>query len=124
VLLEQLPRPSQSLLPELEKDLRDGDLLTGRLFCAQLFDCDGRRNRVGEVIVGLVNSGWVKMATRSPIYPEIRLRERCASTRRRAENADRLLEDQFDSHLSPFAHGNGFQKFQAARRSLTISSLK
>jgi hypothetical protein len=35
--------------PELEKALRDGDLLTGRLFCAQLFDCDGRRNRVGEV---------------------------------------------------------------------------
>jgi hypothetical protein len=36
--------------PELEKALRDGDLLTGRLFCAQLFDCDGRRNRVGEVL--------------------------------------------------------------------------
>jgi hypothetical protein len=30
--------------------LRDGDLLAGRLFCAQLFDCDVRRNRLGEVI--------------------------------------------------------------------------
>jgi len=35
--------------PELEKALRDGDLLTGRLFCAQLFDRDVRRNRLGEV---------------------------------------------------------------------------
>jgi hypothetical protein len=26
--------------PALEKALRDGDLLTGRLFCAQLFDFD------------------------------------------------------------------------------------
>jgi hypothetical protein len=32
--------------PELEKALRDGDLLTGRLFCAQLFAYDGRRNRL------------------------------------------------------------------------------
>jgi len=36
--------------PELEKALREGDLLTGRLFCAKLFACDVRRNRVGEVI--------------------------------------------------------------------------
>jgi hypothetical protein len=36
--------------PELEKALREGDLLTGRLFCAQLFACDVRRNRVAEVI--------------------------------------------------------------------------
>ena len=57
------------------------------------------------------------MATQSPIYFEIRLRERRASTRRRAAYVDRLLEDQFDSHLSPVAHGNGLQKFQAARRS-------
>jgi hypothetical protein len=28
--------------PELVQALHDGDLLTGRLFCAQLFDCDGR----------------------------------------------------------------------------------
>jgi hypothetical protein len=35
--------------PELVQALRDGDLVTGRLFCAQLFDCDGRRNRVDEV---------------------------------------------------------------------------
>jgi hypothetical protein len=35
--------------PELEKALRDGDLLTGRLFCDQLFGCDGRRNRVGDL---------------------------------------------------------------------------
>ena len=38
------------VFPELVQALHDGDLLTGRLFCAQLFDCNGRRNRVGEVI--------------------------------------------------------------------------
>ena len=37
------------LFPELVNALRDGDLLTGRLFCAQLFDCDGRRNPLFEV---------------------------------------------------------------------------
>jgi hypothetical protein len=45
------------------------------------------------------------MATQSPIYFEIRLRERRASTRRRAEYVNRLLEDQFDSHLSPLRRG-------------------
>lgn len=35
--------------PELLHALRDGDLLTGRLFCAQLFDCAGRINHFGEV---------------------------------------------------------------------------
>jgi len=35
--------------PELLHALRDGDLQTGRLFCAQLFDGDGPRNRFGEV---------------------------------------------------------------------------
>ena len=35
--------------PELLHALRDGDLLTGRLFCAQLFDCAGRINHLGEV---------------------------------------------------------------------------
>jgi len=30
--------------PELEKALRNGDLLTGRLFCAQLFHFDERRS--------------------------------------------------------------------------------
>lgn len=30
--------------PELEKALRDGDLLTGRLFCAQLFQFDERQS--------------------------------------------------------------------------------
>jgi hypothetical protein len=35
--------------PELLHALRDGDLLTGRLFCAQLFDCTGRVNHFGEV---------------------------------------------------------------------------
>lgn len=35
--------------PELLHALRDGDLLTGRLFCAQLFDCAGRTNQLGEV---------------------------------------------------------------------------
>jgi hypothetical protein len=34
--------------PELVHALRDGDLLTGRLFCAQLFDCNGWRNHLGE----------------------------------------------------------------------------
>jgi hypothetical protein len=32
------------LFPELVRALRDGDLLAGRSFCAQLFYCDGRRN--------------------------------------------------------------------------------
>lgn len=35
--------------PELVQALRDGDLVTGRLFCAQLFDCDGWQNRTGEL---------------------------------------------------------------------------
>jgi len=35
--------------PELLHALREGDLLTGRLFCAQLFDCDGWRSHLGEV---------------------------------------------------------------------------
>jgi len=35
--------------PALVQALRDGDLLTGRLFCAQLFDCDGWQNRMGEL---------------------------------------------------------------------------
>ena len=62
--------------------------------------------------VGLVDSGWVKIATRSPIDPGIRLRERRASTRRRVENVDRLLEDQFDSHLSPLRTGIGSRSFR------------
>jgi len=45
--------------PELEKALRDGDLLTGRLLCAQLFHFDERqslRERAGEPLgaVGIV----------------------------------------------------------------------
>ncbi len=31
---------SLDLFPELVQALRDGDVLTGRLFCAQLFDCE------------------------------------------------------------------------------------
>jgi paraquat-inducible protein B len=39
--------------PELEKALRDGDLLTGRLCCAQLFDIDaGESSRVREQAIG------------------------------------------------------------------------
>jgi hypothetical protein len=35
--------------PELEKALRDGDLLTGRLFCAELFHFDaGESARLRE----------------------------------------------------------------------------
>jgi len=37
------------LFPELLQALRDGDLLTGRLFCAQLFNLDERRDHVDEV---------------------------------------------------------------------------
>ena len=41
------------LFPELLQALRDGDLLTGRLFCAQLFDFDARRSfRVREPASG------------------------------------------------------------------------
>ena len=36
------------LFPELVQALHDGDLLTGRLFCARLFNLDERRNHVGE----------------------------------------------------------------------------
>jgi hypothetical protein len=32
------------LFPELVRALHYGDLQTGRWFCAQLFDCDARRN--------------------------------------------------------------------------------
>jgi len=35
--------------PELLHALRDGDLLTGRIFCAQLFDRDGWRSHLAEV---------------------------------------------------------------------------
>jgi hypothetical protein len=35
--------------PELLQALRDGDLLTGRLFCAQVFNLDGRQNHPDEV---------------------------------------------------------------------------
>ena len=37
------------LFPELVQALHDGDLLTGRLFCARLFNLDERRNHLGEV---------------------------------------------------------------------------
>jgi hypothetical protein len=41
--------------PELEKALRDGDLLTGRLFCAELFHFDGRQSfrERGEPLSGV-----------------------------------------------------------------------
>jgi len=39
--------------PELVEALRDGDLLTGRLCCAQLFDFDaGRSSRMREQASG------------------------------------------------------------------------
>ena len=37
------------LFPELVQALCDGDLLTGRLFCARLFNLDERRNHLDEV---------------------------------------------------------------------------
>jgi len=45
------------LFPELVRALHDGDLQTGRWFCAQLFDCNARRNlwRKGKVTVQAVN---------------------------------------------------------------------
>ena len=33
-----------AFFPELLQALRDGDLVTGRLFCAELFDCDAGRS--------------------------------------------------------------------------------
>lgn len=47
--------------PELEKALRDGDLITGRLFCAQLFHFDEARSlreRAGRPlrVIGVVPS--------------------------------------------------------------------
>lgn len=50
--------------PELLHALRDGDLQTGRLFCAQLFDCDGRRNRFGEVTT-------TSQAATNPLIPRL-----------------------------------------------------
>jgi hypothetical protein len=41
------------LYPELMQALRDGDLLTGRMFCARLFNLDERRNHVDEVTPSL-----------------------------------------------------------------------
>jgi hypothetical protein len=41
------------LFPELVRALRDGDLLAGRLFCAQLFGCEGQRYRIGELTPAL-----------------------------------------------------------------------
>ena len=45
------------LFPELVRALHYGDLQTGRWFCAQLFDCNARRNlwRKGKVTVQAVN---------------------------------------------------------------------
>ena len=40
---------SLDLFPDLLQALRDGDLKTGRLLCAQLFDFDGWQNPFGEV---------------------------------------------------------------------------
>jgi hypothetical protein len=35
--------------PDLLQALRDGDLLAGRLFCAQLFNLNARRSHVDEM---------------------------------------------------------------------------
>jgi len=44
--------------PELIQALRDGDLLTGRLFCAQLFGFDaGRSSCLSEQASGLEHLG-------------------------------------------------------------------
>ena len=67
--------------------------------------------------LGLVNSGWSKMAMPKSDHPGIRLRDRLATTRRRAEDVDRLRRRIIRLTLVPVAHGNGLQKFQAARRS-------
>ena len=39
--------------PELMQALRDSDLLTGRLFCARLFNLDERRNHADQVTPAL-----------------------------------------------------------------------
>ena len=41
------------LYPELVRALRDRDLMTGRLFCARLFNLDERRNHADEVTPAL-----------------------------------------------------------------------
>jgi hypothetical protein len=51
------------------------------------------------------------MVRQNPIYFEIRLRERCATTRRRHEDVDRLLGDQFDPHLSVLRTGMSSRSF-------------
>jgi hypothetical protein len=51
------------LYPELVQALREGDLLTGRLFCARLFNLDERRNRLGEMILTLQAAMKVSLRT-------------------------------------------------------------
>ena len=41
------------LYPELLQALRDADLLTGRLFCARLFNLDERRSHLDKVTPAL-----------------------------------------------------------------------
>jgi toxin ParE1/3/4 len=70
---------------------------------------------IGGIIaqsVGLVNSAWSQMAMPKSDYRGIPLRDRRATTRRRAEDVDRLLEDQFDSHLFPLHTGMGSRSFR------------
>lgn len=39
--------------PDLVQALRDGDQLTGRLFCARLFNLDERRDHLGKLTPSL-----------------------------------------------------------------------
>jgi len=49
---------SLDLFPDLLQALRDGDLKTGRLLCAQLLDFDGWRNPFGEDEKGTRRIYW------------------------------------------------------------------
>ena len=83
-------------------------------FHESYFEKLGLTGIAGELkpIVGLVNSSWAKMAAPKSDPPRnwttraTPLHDRCA------EDVDRLLEDQFDSHLSPLRTGMSSRSFR------------
>ncbi len=92
-----------------------GETYVACLDCGQQFAYDWENMRLGKPVdVSNRSQGFtrVKMATRSRIYPGIRLQERRAFMCRRAEDVDRLLDDQLDSHLSPLRTGIGSRSFR------------
>jgi hypothetical protein len=67
--------------------------------------------------VSLVNSGWSKMAVPKSDHPGIRLRRSARDHAPSRRGRGSALRRSIRFTLVPVAHGNGLQKFQAARRS-------